>query len=151
MDRQQLFDHVRHRYNTTPDYPWADGNAVLRHGENRKWYGLIMEVGRDKLGLSGDGQVEILNVKCDPMLIGSLRGQEGFHPAYHMNKEQWISIRLDGSVPAETIKSLLDLSYEATKGAGKGEGATKGARKKAATEEGRKGAAKEAGKRRPEK
>ena len=49
--------------------------------------GLLMEVGRGKLGLPGEGVVEILNVKCDPMLAGALRAQEGFHPAYHMNKE----------------------------------------------------------------
>ncbi len=131
MDRQQIFDHVKQRYGTVPDHPWADQNAVLRHKENKKWYGLIMEVGRDKLGLPGDGQVDILNVKCDPVLIGSLRAQEGFHPAYHMNKEQWISIRLDGSAPAETVKSLLDLSFAATKGAAKGvrDGSAKGAGK----------------------
>ena len=52
-----------------------------------------MEVGRDKFGLSGDGEVDILNVKSDPMLIGSYRTQEGFLPAYHMNKENWIAVR----------------------------------------------------------
>lgn len=119
MDRQQLFDHVKHHYGTTPDYPWADQNAVQRHKENRKWYGVILKVGRDKLGLPGDGLVDVLNVKCDPFLIGSLRIQEGFHPAYHMNKEQWISIRLDGSVAEDTIESLLDLSFVATKGTAK--------------------------------
>ena len=52
MDRQQVFDYVRQRYGTLPDYPWADQNAVLRHRGNQKWYGLVMEVGREKLGLS---------------------------------------------------------------------------------------------------
>ena len=64
-----------------------DWNVVLRHTDNQKWYGLIIEVGRNKLGLPGDGEVDILNVKSDPMLIGSYRTQEGFFPAYHMNKE----------------------------------------------------------------
>ena len=52
----------------------------------------------------------ILNVKCDPMLAGALRAQEGFHPAYHMNKEKWLTIRLDGSVPDAEIEKLIDLS-----------------------------------------
>ena len=34
------------------------------------------------------------NVKSDPLLIGSLRGQDGYFPAYHMNKEKWLSIQL---------------------------------------------------------
>lgn len=115
MDRQRIFDYVKQHYGTEQDHPWADENSVLRHKENNKWYGLIMEVGMDKLGLPGNGRVDVLNVKCDPMLIGSLRTQEGFHPAYHMNKDKWISIRLDGSVPEEQIKNLIDLSYELTK------------------------------------
>lgn len=72
------------------------------------------EVERKNLGLDGDTLVDILNVKCDPILIGSLRMQPGFHPAYHMNKDKWISVRLDGSVPAEEIKSLIAMSYEMT-------------------------------------
>jgi predicted DNA-binding protein (MmcQ/YjbR family) len=31
-----------------------------------------------------------------------------------MNKQQWISIRLDGSVPLERICDLLDLNFELT-------------------------------------
>ena len=53
-------------------------------------------------------------MKCDPILAGSLRAQEGFHPAYHMNKEKWLTIRLDGSVPDVEIEKLIDLSYELT-------------------------------------
>ena len=56
----------------------------------------------------------MLNVKCDPVLGSFLRTQEGFHPAYHMNKEQWLTIRLDGSVSEKEIKHLLDLSYDLT-------------------------------------
>lgn len=114
MTRQTIFSWVKQQYNTDPDYPWADRNAVLRHKDNNKWYGLIMEVGRDKLGLLEEGDVEVLNVKCDPEMVGALRTKEGFHPAYHMNKERWITIRLDGSVAEDEIKNLLDLSYRLT-------------------------------------
>lgn len=58
-----------------PDYPWGDENAVLRHTGNKKWYGLIMEVRRDRIGLQCDGTIDILNVKCDPILIGSYRAK----------------------------------------------------------------------------
>ncbi len=114
MDRQQVFDYAKRQYGTTPDHPWADVNAVLRHRDGNKWYGVVLEVGRDKLGLSGEGKVDVLNVKSEPLLVASLRTKEGFHPAYHMNKDKWISIRLDGSAPEEEIKRLIDLSYELT-------------------------------------
>lgn len=114
MTRQEVFDYVKKKYKTEPDYPWFDDNAVLRHADNRKWYGLVMAVSRDKLGLSGDGTVEVLNVKCDPMLAGELRQKDGFHPAYHMNKDKWLTVRLDGSASDDEIRSLIDLSYELT-------------------------------------
>ena len=116
INRQDIFSYAKTTYGTEPDYPWFDTNAVLRHKDNRKWYGLVMEVGRGKLGLSDDGTVDVMNVKCDPTLAGSLRTREGYHPAYHMNKETWITIRLDGSVPWEEIKKLIDLSYDLTAG-----------------------------------
>ncbi len=114
MTRQEVFAWVKQQYGTDPDYPWADDNAVLRHKSNNKWYGLIMEVGRGKLGLTGEGTVEALNVKCDPQMVGALRTRQGYHPAYHMNKDKWITVRLDGSVPEDEIENLIDLSYRLT-------------------------------------
>ena len=45
---------------------------------------------------------------------GSLRRGQGFLPAYHMNRENWVSVLLDGTVPEEEIKRLIELSYELT-------------------------------------
>lgn len=73
-----------------------------------------MNVPKDKLGLSEDGSLDILNVKCDPVLIGSLRKEPGIYPAYHMSKASWLSVALDGSVQDETIKLLLDMSFDLT-------------------------------------
>lgn len=99
MERSKLFEWVKETYGTEPDYPWNDWNAVLRHSEKPKWYALIMEVPAKKLGLNENRIIDILNVKCDPTLIGLLRSKPGYFPAYHMNKEKWLSIVLDGSVP----------------------------------------------------
>lgn len=57
---------------------------------------------------------DVVNVKCDPALVGSLRNKAGYFPAYHMNKENWISILLDGSVPMDEIQELVALSYHFT-------------------------------------
>ena len=117
MNREELEAYIQNHYATLPDYPWADTPcaAVFRHVANRKWFALMMEVPRDKLGLSGTEKLDIVNFKCDPILISSLRGEPGIFPAYHMNKASWITVALDGSVPAKTIKLLLDVSYELTK------------------------------------
>lgn len=114
MNRQEVFEWVKETFGTEPDYPWKDWNCVLRHKHNNKWYAVILEVNENKLGLSRDSIIDVLNVKCDPMLIGSLRQKKGFFPAYHMNKDRWISIALDGTVSSEEIKNLIELSYELT-------------------------------------
>ena len=44
MNRQEVFDWCRQRYATEPDYPWKDWNAVLRHADNNKWYGVISKL-----------------------------------------------------------------------------------------------------------
>ena len=54
-----------------------------------------MNVPEHRLGLPGDGSVNVLDVKCDPRMIGSLLSEKGFLPAYHMNKSTWISVLLD--------------------------------------------------------
>lgn len=65
-------------------------------------------------GLPGQQPVDIVNLKCDPILIGSLRAEPGFYPAYHMNKENWITAALDGSAPEDKLRLVLDMSYNAT-------------------------------------
>ena len=50
-----------------------------------------------------------------PWASGSLRTEPGIFPAYHMNKESWISVALDGSVPDDKLRMLLDISFELTK------------------------------------
>ena len=48
------------------------------------------------------------------MLVGSLRMKSGFLPAYHMNKNLWISIVLEGLENDGMIKNLTDWSYQVT-------------------------------------
>ena len=113
---QAIFDYVCLNYGVEPDYPFptAPDYPVLRHPDTRKWFALIMDVPRYRLGLSGEERVDILNIKCDPLLSGSLRLQEGYFPAYHMNHDGWLTILLDGTVPIADITPLLDMSFELT-------------------------------------
>ena len=113
--KEQIFTYVREQYGVEPDYPFstAPEYPVLRHRGNRKWFALLMDVPREKLGLKGSEPVDIINLKCD-MMAGALRMQPGILPAYHMHRDSWVSILLDGTVPAEDILPLIDLSYQLT-------------------------------------
>ena len=68
MNREELEAYILNHYSTEPDCPWADTPraAVFRHAGNRKWFALVMEVPRDKLGLAGTEKLDIVNFKCDP-------------------------------------------------------------------------------------
>ena len=116
MTRKELETHVFDEYSVEQDYPFPldDITCVFRHIDNRKWFGIAMVVPYTTIGINRDGNVDILNVKCDLIMMGSLRGKPGFCPAYHMNKDKWITILLDGSAEKEDISALLAMSYRMT-------------------------------------
>ena len=117
MNREKLKKFIMDNYSIEPDYPWIKypNYEVFRHSNNKKWFAVIMDLSKDKLGLSETEVLDVVNLKCEPILIGSLLREKGFFSAYHMNKENWITVALDGSISDEKIKILLDMSYEATK------------------------------------
>ena len=117
INKTAIFEYVKEEFGTEPEYLWAKfpDYAVLRHKHNLKWYAAIMTIPKQKIGLSEQGVIDILNIKCEPMLIDSLLKTKGYFPAYHMNKKHWISIALDGSVENKYIFHLLDSSFEITK------------------------------------
>lgn len=104
---KQYHDKAEYVFSRYPDY------AVFRNKDSEKWYGIIMNIDGKKLGRE-KGEVEILDVKADPKMISELLKVDGFHEAYHMNKEKWLTLRLDDSIDDEIIFSLLDNSYAFT-------------------------------------
>ena len=116
MTRNELEAFILEAYNAAADYLWLKypNYEVFRHSNNRKWFAIIMDIPKNKLGLQGEELLEVVNFKSDPILIGALREEPGFFPAYHMSKESWITVALDGSVSDDKIKMLLDMSYQAT-------------------------------------
>ena len=103
MTKDELILYVGERYSTEPEYPWADENFIFRHQGNRKWFA-----------------VDIVDVKCGPLLMDVYRKQPGILPGYHMNKDNWLTILLDGSAEDDLIKELFELSFDLTKRIRKG-------------------------------
>lgn len=124
MTREDVLHYVKKTYGTDPEYLFKSSpkSAVLRHKQGRKWYAVILAVVGTTLGLGTEEEVDVLNVKAEPELVGFLRMQEGMLPAYHMNKEHWISVLLDGTGSHGQICSLLDGSYALTEAPGKKQG-----------------------------
>lgn len=118
MNKDELIKYIEENYGAEPEHLWPKYPefCIFRHANNRKWFVLLSTVPGDKLGLPGDRAVDIMNVKCGPALLGSLLETKGFFPAYHMNKSNWVTVLLDGSVPNDEIIGVLDISFALTKG-----------------------------------
>ena len=54
-----------------------------------------------------------INLKCDPEKAVELRERyEAVLPGYHMNKNNWITVIVDNTIPEREIKELTDNSYD---------------------------------------
>ena len=114
--KERILQYAQVHLGAEPEHLWAKfpRYAVLRHSENAKWFAVFLEFPGTRLGLERPESVDILDVKCGPLLAGSLLGVPGILPAYHMNKENWITAALDGSAPEDKLRLVLDMSYTAT-------------------------------------
>ncbi len=115
--RSNIFAYARKKYGTKPEYLWksAPDYAVLRHNDNNKWYGFIMNITYDKIDAHKTGAVDVLNVKLDDLLLRDLLiQQDGYYIGYHISRGNWISVVLDGTVELEAICHLIDVSFNAT-------------------------------------
>ena len=120
MSRSELETYITEIYSTDGEHLFSKYPSflVFRHNGNKKWFAVIMDIPRKNLGLTGDGQTQVVNLKCDTRLIGSFRMEPGIFPGWHMNKTHWLTVALDGTVEDEKIKFLVNMSYELTKGRG---------------------------------
>lgn len=118
MDRYELQAYIEEAYGVAGEHPFAKDPAtcVFRHRGNQKWFAVIMEIPRQKLGLDRGGDIAVVNFKCDTRLIGAFREEKGIYPAYHMSKAHWLTVALDGAVEDNKLGFLLDMSYDLTRG-----------------------------------
>ena len=116
MNRQELEKYILDTYGVSPEYPWIKYPffSVFRHESNQKWFAVIMTIDKSKLGINEDGQIDVVNLKCDANIVPSMWEQQGIFPAYHMNKEHWLTVALDGTATENNLKFLLALSYDLT-------------------------------------
>ncbi|QPB43543.1 MmcQ/YjbR family DNA-binding protein [Rodentibacter haemolyticus] len=115
MDTTTLLPKIEQRYSASAEYLWAKhpDYAVFRHQNNRKWFAIVMLIEGTKIGLKEERKISIINVKIKTEEIGSLRMMKGVYPAYHMNKEHWLSLNLS-EIDDNLLFELLDESFALT-------------------------------------
>lgn len=114
MTRAELENFILSTYAVSPDYPWIKypSFGVFRHSD-KKWFCVIMNIKWRSLGVDKDGFVDVVNLKHDPTTLLGVVDNKTIFPAYHMNKNHWISVVIN-EVPSCNLEWLLDVSYRLT-------------------------------------
>lgn len=99
MDIVELRDYCISKPDVTESFPFDEDTLVFK--VNEKIFALT--------NLSGNLTI---NLKCNPEKAIELREMyPAVEPGYHMNKQHWNTVRIDGSIPASLIKEWIDHSY----------------------------------------
>jgi len=54
-----------------------------------------------------------ISLKCDPEIAPGLRqAHPAIAPGYHLNKRHWNTLTLDGSLPSQLVRDLVEDSYD---------------------------------------
>ena len=117
MQKNNVIKKIKDQFDILPEFPWEKDPdiSVYRHKDNRKWFAIIMPVSKNRLGLQGEDKIDLINIKLSPTEVTLLKNQDGFLPAYHMNKQHWITIKLDKTLKTDFILELIEQSYNITK------------------------------------
>lgn len=100
MTKDKIMEYFSSFKGSELTYPFDDITEVYKVGS--KMFGLIG---------SRDGYTSI-NLKGEPEDNYTLRSMfDSIIPGYHMNKEHWITLIIDGSLETELIKRLITDSY----------------------------------------
>jgi predicted DNA-binding protein (MmcQ/YjbR family) len=100
-------------------YEWIDEYCLSKKGAKKDFK---LEWGWDRYLVGGkmfgaicshkDGR-PIVTLKCEPLFGTMLRdNHEEIIPGYYMNKDNWNSVYLDGNVPDDVIRQMIDMSYK---------------------------------------
>ncbi|MBQ3297018.1 MmcQ/YjbR family DNA-binding protein [Candidatus Saccharibacteria bacterium] len=111
---QDIITHIIDAYNAKPEFLWKKYPrlCIFRNDRNKKWFALITQITAKQFGLNIGGDVEVLNLRFDRHeALDFTSTHENFFPAYHMNKNNWYSILLDGKLSNNTIFELIEKSY----------------------------------------
>ena len=104
---------IKTQFGAEPDFPWPDTpDYCVFRCPNEKWFALIMKIKYRQLGLTGDEEVWVVNMKAEQDAIPTLIDRKSIFPAWHMNKKHWITVLLTAATDFEKLCGLTQKSYE---------------------------------------
>ncbi len=111
---KEIISYVKEKYNDDLEFLWDKfpTDAVLRNKINNKWYAVILTINENKLKANTDNLITIIDLRCDKEKINEIVDNNKIFRGYHMNKNSWITIKLDGSMSTKKICKMIDESYK---------------------------------------
>ena len=111
--KEQYVAWIKSRFSAFPDFPWPDTpDYCVFRCPNEKWFALVMKVKYRQLGLTGEEEVWVVNMKAPSDKIPSLIDKASVFPAWHMNKKHWITVLLTTATDFKKLCQLTEISYE---------------------------------------
>lgn len=111
-----ILDYIDETYHIYPEFLWPKhpSYGVFRHQDNKRWFAIIMLINKNKIA-DTSGEIEIINLKLEKQKIKELlKNKKGYYSAYHMNKQNWITLSLDDSIADDILLGLIDESFRIT-------------------------------------
>ena len=110
---KQVIHFIKEKYNHQFEFLWKNSNdAIVRNNINRKWYALLLTVKENRLTGNSDTKIEVLNVLYLKGKTSEIVDNKTIFYGYHMNKQSWITIKLENGLELEKICNLIDQSYQ---------------------------------------
>jgi predicted DNA-binding protein (MmcQ/YjbR family) len=101
MNPAALRDHLLSYAGAEETFPFGSETSVFKVAG--KMFALS-RLGAESLRVS---------LKCEPRLAEALRAAHpAVKPGYHLNKRHWNTVIVDGSLPEQMIKNLIEDSYD---------------------------------------
>jgi len=101
MNPDELRGHLLSFTGAEETFPFGPNTSVFKVGG--KMFALS-QLGAESLRVS---------LKCEPRLAEELReAHAAVIPGYHLNKRHWNTVIIDGSVPEQMVKDMIEDSYD---------------------------------------
>ena len=110
----RITKYIKEKYNRETIFIWESAPNYGVFKKQEKWFGIIMNIEKNKIIGKDNKEIEIMNLKLDEETKEYIK-QKGIYEAYHMSKKNWVTIILDDTLEDKYIRELIDKSYNNVK------------------------------------
>lgn len=109
----KIIEYIKGTYQNDFEFLWEKfpEYAIVRRSDNQKWYGILMRIEKNKIGLIGNEKIEVMDLRVSPEQIEQITDGKKYFLGYHMNKKHWVTLNLQEFNDMDEITGHIDASY----------------------------------------